>query len=119
MAHTPQQLVLSHEGARSPTSASPHAFWAAQSPRSTAAPLPSSAPDAHPLASRWKKTKKRAPHHPYCQACAVLTAAADKALAYCATHAETVLGLLGLDCEESGVALKQAPELSKSKPEHL
>jgi hypothetical protein len=32
----------------------------------------------------------------------------DKALAYFATHPETVLGLFGLYCEESGLELKQA-----------
>jgi hypothetical protein len=32
----------------------------------------------------------------------------DKALGYFATHPETMLGLFGLYCEESGLALKQA-----------
>jgi hypothetical protein len=32
----------------------------------------------------------------------------DKALAYFATHSETVLGLFGRYCEESGLELKQA-----------
>jgi hypothetical protein len=37
-----------------------------------------------------------------------LTMSVDKALAYFATHSETVLGLFGLYCEESGLELKQA-----------
>ena len=37
-----------------------------------------------------------------------LTVSVDKALAYFATHPETVLGLFGLYCEESGLELKQA-----------
>jgi transposase len=72
------------------------------------APLPSYAPDDNPLAYLWKKTKKRASHNPYCGAFAALTVAVDKALASCATHPDTVLGLFGLYCEESSLELKQA-----------
>ena len=39
---------------------------------------------------------------------AVLTISVEKALAYFATHPETVLGLFGRYCEESGLELKQA-----------
>ena len=56
----------------------------------------------------WKKTKKRATHNQYCKEFALLTVSVEKALAYFATHPETVLGLFGLYCEESGVELKQA-----------
>jgi len=108
MAHTTQHLCLIHDGARYHTSASPQAFLAAHSTRITAEPLPSYAPDDHPIAYLWKKTKKRATHNQYFKEFAVLTASVDKALAYFATHAETVLCLLGLYCEESGLALQQA-----------
>jgi hypothetical protein len=47
-------------------------------------------------------------HNQYCKEFALLTVSVDKALAYFATHPETVLGLFGLYCEESGLALKQA-----------
>ena len=108
MAHTTQPLFLIHDGARYHTSASTQAFLAAHSTRITAEPLPSYAPDDHPIAYLWKKTKKRATHNQYFKGFAVLTASGDKALASFATHSETVLCLFGLYCEESGLALKQA-----------
>jgi hypothetical protein len=37
-----------------------------------------------------------------------LTVSVDKALAYVAMHPDTVLGLLGRYCEESGWELQQA-----------
>ena len=108
LAHTTQRLFLIHDGARYHTSASTQAFLAAHSARITAEPLPSYSPDYHPIAYLWKKTKKRATHNQYFKEFAVLTASVDKALAYFATHSETVLCLFGLYCEESGLALKQA-----------
>ena len=108
MAHTTQHLFLIHDGARYHTSASTQAFLAAHSTRITAEPLPSYSPDYNPIEYLWKKTKKRATHNQYFKECAVLTASVDKALAYFATHSETVLCLFGLYCEESGLALKQA-----------
>ena len=71
-------------------------------------PLPSYAPDDNPIASLWKKTKKRATHNKYCKEFAAMTVSVEQALAYCATHPDTVLGLFGRYCEESGLALKQA-----------
>jgi len=56
----------------------------------------------------WKKTKKRATHNQCFKAFAALTVSVDKALAYFATHPETVLGLFGRYCEGSGLELKQA-----------
>jgi transposase len=108
MAPTPQPLLLIHDGARYHTSAAPQAFWAAHRARLTVEPLPSYAPDDNPIAYLWQKTKKRAPHNQSCKALALLTVSVDKALAYVATHPETVLGLFGLSCEASGLALKQA-----------
>jgi transposase len=108
LAHTTQRLFLSHDGARYHTSASTQAFLAAHSARITAEPLPSYSPDYNPIEYLWKKTKKRATHNQYFKEFAVLTASVDKALAYFATHSETVLCLFGLYCEESGLALKQA-----------
>ena len=72
------------------------------------APLPSYAPDDHPIAYLGKKTKKRATHHQSFKAFAALTVSVDKALAYFATHPDSVLGLFGLYCEESGLELTQA-----------
>jgi hypothetical protein len=37
-----------------------------------------------------------------------LTVSVEKALAYFATHPDTVFGLFGRYCEESGLELKQA-----------
>jgi len=108
MAQTTAHMFLIHDGARYHTSASTQAFLAAHSARITAEPLPSYAPDDHPIAYLWKKTKKRATHNQYCKDFAVLMASVDKALAYFATHSETVLCLFGLYCEESGLELKQA-----------
>jgi len=108
LAHTTQHLFLIHDGARYHTSASTQAFLAAHRARITAEPLPSYSPDYNPIEYLWKKTKKRATHNQYFKEFAVLTASVDKALAYFATHSETVLCLFGLYCEESGLALKQA-----------
>jgi transposase len=108
LAHTTQHLFLIHDGARYHTSASTQAFLAAHSARITAEPLPSYSPDYNPIEYLWKKTKKRAPHNQYFKEFAMLTVSVDKALAYFATHSETVLCLFGLYCEESGLALKQA-----------
>ncbi len=80
----------------------------AHSDRLTEYPLPSYAPDYHPIAYLWKKTKQRATHNKYCKEFAPLTVSVDKALAYFATHPEEVLGLFGRYCEESGLELKQA-----------
>jgi len=108
LAHTTQHLFLIHDGARYHTSASTQVFLAAHRARITAEPLPSYSPDYNPIEYLWKKTKKRATHNQYFKEFAVLTASVDKALAYFATHSETVLCLFGLYCEESGLALKQA-----------
>jgi transposase len=108
LAQTTQHLFLIHDGARYHTSASTQAFLAAHSARITAEPLPSYSPDYNPIEYLWKKTKKRATHNQYFKEFAMLTASVDKALAYFATHPETVLGLFGLYCEESGLELKQA-----------
>ena len=62
----------------------------------------------NPIAYLWKNTKQRATHNQYFQEFAALTGPVDKALAYCATHLETVSGLFGLYCQESSLELKQA-----------
>jgi len=108
MAQTTQHLFLIHDGARYHTSASTQAFLTAHSDRITAEPLPSYSPDYNPIEYLWKKTKQRATHNKYFKEFAELTVSVEKALAYFATHAETVLGLFGRYCEESGLALKQA-----------
>jgi hypothetical protein len=108
MEQTTQPLFLLHDGARSHTRAATQAFLAAHRARIPVEPLPSYAPDYHPIAYLWKKTKKRAPHNQYCKELAALTESVDKALAYFATHPDTVLGLWGLYCEESDMELKQA-----------
>jgi transposase len=108
LAQTTPHLFVIHDGARYHTSASPQAFLAAQSERITAEPLPSYAPDDHPIAYLWKKTKKRATHNKYFKEFAAMTVSVEKALAYFATHPDTVLGLFGRYCEESGLELKQA-----------
>jgi len=108
LAQTTPHLFLIHAGAREPPSASPQAFLAAHSDRIPAEPLPSYAPDDHPMASLWQKTPQRATHNKYCKAFAALTVSVEQALAYVATHPDTVLGLLGRYCEESGLVLTQA-----------
>jgi hypothetical protein len=108
MEQTTPPLLLIHDGARYHTRAAPQAFLAAHRDRITVEPLPSYAPDSNPIAYLWKKTQKRATHNQYVKAFALLTVAVDKALAYFATHPDTVLGLFGLYCDESGLALKQA-----------
>lgn len=107
-AQTPEHLFLIHDGARYHTSASTKAFLVAHSARLTVHPLPSYSPDDHPIAYLWKQTKQRATHNKYFKEFAALTVSVEQALAYFATHPETVLGLFGRYCEESGLELKQA-----------
>jgi transposase len=108
MAQTTQHLFLIHDGARYHTSASTQAFLAASSHRITVEPLPSYSPDYNPIEYLWKKTKQRATHNKYFKEFTALTVSVDKALAYFATHPDTVWGLFGRYCEESGLELKQA-----------
>jgi len=108
MAHTTAHLCLIHDGAKEHTSQATKPFLAQHAERLTVHPLPSYSPAYNPMAYLWKKTKKRAPHNQYCKEFALLTVSVEKALAYFATHPETVLGLFGRYCEESGLDLKQA-----------
>ncbi len=108
MAHTTEHLFVIHDGARYHTSASTTAFLAAHGDRITAEPLPSYSPDYNPIEYLWKKTKQRATHNKYFKEFVELTVSVEKALAYFATHPDTVLGLFGRYCEESGLELKQA-----------
>jgi len=108
MEQTTQPLFLIHDGARYHTSAATQAFLAAHHDRITVEPLPSYSPDYNPIEYLWKKTKQRATHNKYFKEFAALTVSVDKALAYFATHPETVLGLFGRYCEESSLDLKQA-----------
>src|SRR5713101_430975 len=108
LAQTTQHLFLIHDGARYHNSASTQAFLAAHSERITAEPLPSYSPDDNPIEYLWKKTKKRATHNKYFKEFAAMTVSVEKALAYFATHPDTVLGLCGRYGEESGLALQQA-----------
>ena len=108
MEQTTQHLFLIHDGARYHTSAATQAFLAAHRDRITVEPLPSYSPDYNPIEYLWKKTKKRATHNQYFKEFTALTISVDKALAYFATHPDTVLGLFGLYCEESGLELQQA-----------
>jgi len=108
LAQTTQHLFLIHDGARYHTSASTQAVLVVHSDRITAEPLPSYSPDYNPIEFLWKKTKKRATHNKYFKEFAALTVSVEKALAYFATHPDTVLGLFGLYCEESGLELQQA-----------
>ena len=108
MAQTTEHLFLIHDGARYHTSASTMAFLAAHKARITEYPLPSYSPDYNPIEYLWKKTKQRATHNKYFKEFAELTVSVEKALAYFATHPDTVLGLFGRYCEESGLELQQA-----------
>jgi transposase len=90
MAQTTQHLFLLHDGARSHTSASTQALLSAHSDRITAEPLPSYSPADNPIAYLWKKTKQRATHHKYFKEFAALTVSVETALAYFATHPDTV-----------------------------
>jgi transposase len=80
---------------------------AAHKARITAYPWPSYSPDYTPIEYLWKKTKQRATHNKYFKEFAELTVSVEKAFAYFATHPDTVLGLLGRYCEESGLELQQ------------
>jgi len=107
MEQTTAHLFLIHDGARYHTSASTQAFLVGHSDRITAHPLPSYSPDDHPIEYLGRNTKKRATHNKYFKEFAELTVSVDKALAYFATHPDTVLGLFGRYREESGLELKQ------------
>jgi len=105
---TTARLFLMHAGRRyHPRKATQQCVHVHRA-RSTVHPLLSYAPDDHPIASLWRKTKKRATHKKDFEECAALTVSVDKALAYFATHPETFLDLFILYCEESSLALKQA-----------
>ena len=108
LAQTQEHVFLIHDGARYHTSKATQQFFADHAERITVHPLPSYSPDYNPIEYLWKKTKKRATHNQYFKEFALLTVSVEKALAYFATHPETVLGLFGCYCEESGLALKQA-----------
>lgn len=108
LAHTTAHLLLLHDGARYHTSQAPTQFLAQHADRLTVHPLPSYSPDYNPIDYLWKKTKKRATHHQYFKDFALLTVSVEKALAYFAMHPETVLGLFGRYCAESGWDLAQA-----------
>ncbi len=108
LTHTTEHLFLIHDGARYHTSQATTQFLAQHAERITVHPLPSYSPDYNPIEYLWKKTKKRATHNQYFKEFALLTVSVEKALAYFATHPETVLGLFGRYCEASGLELKQA-----------
>ena len=108
MAQTTEHLFLIHDGARYHTSQSTQQFLATHCQRITVHRLPSYSPDYNPIEYLWKKTKKRATLNQYFKEFAAVTVSVEKALAYFATHPETVLCLFGCYCEESGLELKQA-----------
>jgi transposase len=108
MSQTTGPLLLIHDGARYHTSKATKQFFAAHTARLAAYPLPSYSPDYNPIEYLWKKTKQRATHNKYFKEFIALTVSVDKALAYFATHPDTVLGLFGRYCEESGLELQQA-----------
>jgi transposase len=108
LAHTTAPLFLIHDGARYHTSKATQQFLETHRERITAYPLPSYSPDYNPIEYLWKKTKQRATDNQYFKEFAALTASVDKALAYFAMHPDTVFGLFGRYCEESGLELKQA-----------
>src|SRR5215475_7561611 len=91
LGQTPAHLVVIHDGARYHTRQSTEAFLAAHSPRITAEPLPSYAPDDNPIEYLWKKTKQRATHNKYFKEFAALTVSVEKALAYFAAHSEEIV----------------------------
>ena len=108
LAQTQAHVLLIHDGARYHISKAMQSFFADHAERLTACPLPSYSPDYNPREYLGKKTQKRAPHNQYFKEFAALTVSVDKALASFATHPDTVLGLFGLSCEESGLELTQA-----------
>jgi hypothetical protein len=107
-AQTTQHLFLIHDGARYHPSAAPQAFLAASRHRITVEPLPSYAPDDHPMEYLWKKTTQRATHNKYFKEFRARTVSVDQALASFATHPDPVWGRFGRYCEESGLELEQA-----------
>jgi transposase len=108
MAQTTAPLFVMHDGATYHTSPATKQLLDAHRARITGEPLPSYAPDDHPIEYLWKKTQQRATHNQSFKEFAALTGSVDNALAFFATHADEVLGLLGRYCEESGLELKQA-----------
>ena len=113
MAQTTEHLFLIHDGARYHTVPRP-AFLAAHKARLTEYPLPSYSPDYNPIEYLWKKTKQRATHNKYFKEFAELTVSVEKALAYFATHPDTVLGLFGRYCEKAVWNSNRPPRLPKA-----
>src|SRR5260221_10215495 len=83
-------------------------FWRPIARGSPSIPCRPYSPDYNPIEYLWRKTKKRATHNKYFKEFAAVVVSVDKALAYFATHPDTVLGLFGRYREESGLELKQA-----------
>ena len=115
LAQTTQHLFLIHDGARYHPSAATQAFLAAHRDRITAEPLPSYSPDYNPIEFLLKKTKQRRRTISTSRNSIALTVSVDKALAYFAPHPDTVSGSFGCDCEESGLEIKRAAKISKTK----
>ena len=98
MEQTTQPLFLIHDGDATIPVQATRLFCSPSRSVSRYEPLPSYSPDYNPIEYLWKKTKKRATHNQYFKEFAALTMSVDKALAYFATHPDTVLGLFGVYC---------------------
>src|SRR6266542_141892 len=68
MARTTAPLFLIHDGAQYHSRQATTQCLDAHRKRITGHPLPSYAPDDHPMAYLWKQTKQRAPHNQYFKA---------------------------------------------------
>ena len=91
-SHHRSTCFLIHDGARYHTSQATQAIFGRPiASASRCIRLPSYSPDYNPIEYLWKKTKKRATHNKYFKEFAELTVSVDKALAYFATHPDTVL----------------------------
>jgi hypothetical protein len=99
LQHPTHHLLWSQEGAKSPTSAETHAFFAQRPARRQGVQRPASSPDYHPLAKRWKQRKPPDTHRQDVPTCEALTEKVEQALLKFAHAPEEVLARCGLPTE--------------------
>jgi transposase len=101
-AQTRRPVLVIHDGARYPTRHALQQFVAAHAARWTSEPLPSSAPDCHPIEHLWKQVKKQATHLKYFPECTPLPAEVDRALLHFAHTPRAITVLMARYCETLG-----------------
>jgi transposase len=104
LEHTPQDIVLIQDGAKSHTSAETKAFLAQQTARLQVFQLPTYSPDYNPIEKLWKKLTQQDTHLHYFPTFEALTEKVEQALLKFAHAPVEVLALCSLPTELAKVA---------------